>query len=74
MGPLPNSDGVLEAGYFALAAVAAAFLRFDPARFGGVPSAGSTTIMLVTNFLVPCASKSIVVRSTSDCVTTPHPY
>ena len=59
--------------YFALAA--AAFLaRLEPDRFGGVPSAISTTIMLVTNFLMPWASKSMVVRSASDWVTTPHPY
>ena len=51
MGPplMTNNEPCLR--YLALAA--AAFLRFDPARFGGVPSAGSTTIRLVTNFLIP---------------------
>jgi len=32
---------------------AAAFTRFARRRFGGTPSAGSTTIRLVTNFLTP---------------------
>jgi len=65
--------GVENFSYFAPAA--AAFLaRLEPDRFGGVPSAISTTIMLVTNFLMPWASKSMVVRSASDWVTTPHPY
>ena len=41
---------------------------------GGVPSAISTTMMLVTNFFMPCRSKSIEVRSLSDSVITPRPY
>ena len=32
---------------------AAAFTRLARRRFGGTPSAGSTTIRLVTNFLTP---------------------
>src|SRR4029077_4289569 len=32
---------------------AAAFTRLARRRFGGTPSAGSTTIRLVTNFLIP---------------------
>src|SRR5579864_4752424 len=66
-------------GHFALPvlpatlnAVAGFLRRLE--RFGGVPSAGSTTMMLVTNFLMPCASKSIVVRSASVSVMTPQPY
>src|SRR5208283_448359 len=53
---------------------ATAFTRFARRRFGGTPSAGSTTIRLVTNFLIPCASKSIVVRSWLYSVITPQPY
>src|SRR5271166_4032072 len=48
--------------------------RLARRRFGGVPSAGSTTIRLVTNFFGPCASKSMVVRSMLDSVMTPQPY
>src|SRR5207245_319 len=56
-------------------AAAIAFLRrLARGRFGGVPSAGSTTIRLVTNFLIPWRSKSIEVRSSSDSVMTPQPY
>jgi len=69
------------AGYFGSAtsavtgaATIAFFLRFARGRFGGVPSAGSTTMMLVTNFFAPWRSKSIDVRSASDSVTTPKPY
>jgi hypothetical protein len=51
-----------------------AFTRFTRRRFGGVPSAGSTTIRLVTKIFVPCASKSIVVRSEAVSVMTPQPY
>src|SRR6202041_420771 len=50
------------------------FTRFARLRFGGVPSAISTTMMLVTNFFIPCRSKSIEVRWLSDSVTTPKPY
>ena len=35
------------------AGAAAAFARLARRRFGGTPSAGSTTIRLVTNFLIP---------------------
>src|ERR1700722_19894556 len=58
------------------AAITAAtfFTRLARLRLGGVPSAISTTMMLVTNFLGPCRSKSIEVRSLSDSVTTPKPY
>src|ERR1700683_4561019 len=60
----------------AAAAIAATvFLtRFARLRLGGVPSAISTTIMLVTNFFMPCKSKSMEVRSWSDSVITPKPY
>ena len=48
----------------AAAITATVFLtRFARLRLGGVPSAISTTIMLVTNFFMPCRSKSIEVRS-----------
>src|ERR1700674_3945249 len=50
------------------------FLRLERERLGGVPSVGSTTMMLVTNFFGPCKSKSIEVRSASESVTTPSPY
>jgi hypothetical protein len=50
------------------------FLRLERERLGGVPSAGSTTIILVTNFFGPCRSKSMDVRSASESVTTPKPY
>src|SRR5579864_8417380 len=43
-------------------------------RLGGVPSAASTTMMLVTNFFMPWRSKSMEVRSELDSVTTPRPY
>ena len=43
-------------------------------RGGAAPDINSTTMRLVTNFLTPCSSKSIVVRSTLDSVTTPRPY
>src|ERR1700690_899179 len=43
-------------------------------RLGGVPSASSTTMMVVTNFFIPWRSKSMEVRSESDSVTTPRPY
>jgi hypothetical protein len=46
-----------------VASVFAGFARLARRRFGGAPSAGLTTIRLVTNFLIPCASKSMVVRS-----------
>src|ERR1700733_7572566 len=59
----------------AAAITATVFLtRFARLRLGGVPSAISTTIMLVTNFFMPCRSKSIEVRSLSDSVMTPKPY
>src|SRR5208282_5358200 len=58
----------------AMAGAATAFLRRLVRRLGGVPSAGSTTIMLVTNFFMPWRSKSMEVRSESDSVTTPRPY
>jgi len=35
------------------ATAATFFFLFARARFGGVPSAGSTTMMLVTNFFAP---------------------
>src|ERR1700687_974057 len=58
-----------------LAATSAAFLRrLTRLRFGGVPSAGSMTIRLVTNFFIPWTSKSIEVRSESVSVITPSPY
>src|SRR5271156_2795696 len=48
----------------AAAITATVFLtRLARLRFGGVPSAISTTMMLVTNFFTPCRSKSIEVRS-----------
>src|SRR6266478_820480 len=49
-------------------------IRLVRGRFGGTPSAGSTTIRLVTNCLMPWTSKSTVVRLGSDWVMTPHPY
>src|SRR5579862_9318858 len=55
----------------ATATAATFFVRFARLRFGGVPSAISTTIMLVTNFFIPCKSKSMEVRSLSDSVMTP---
>src|SRR6266849_2627800 len=56
-------------------AMPSAFLRrLRRGRLGGVPSARSTTMMLVTNFLTPCRSKSMVVRSASDSMITPQPY
>src|SRR6202046_4136674 len=59
----------------AAAITATVFLtRFARLRLGGVPSAISTTMMLVTNFFMPCRSKSIEVRSLSDSVITPRPY
>src|SRR5208337_4028211 len=51
-----------------------ALTRLARRRFGGVPSAASTTIRLVTKSLRPCASKSMVVRSEPDSVMTPQPY
>src|SRR6201998_44328 len=48
--------------------------RLARRRLGGIPSAGSTTIMLVTTFFSPWMSKSMVVRSPFDSVMTPQPY
>src|SRR6202008_1299085 len=50
------------------------FTRLARRRLGGTPSAGSTAIRLVTNSLIPCESKSIVVRSESYLTMTPQPY
>src|ERR1700723_2294701 len=61
-------------GSAAAITAAAFFTRLARLRFGGVPSACSTTMMLVTNFFIPCRSKSIEVRSLSDSVMTPKPY
>jgi len=42
-----------RAAWVGAGATTAAFTRFARLRFGGTPSAGSTTIRLVTNFLIP---------------------
>src|SRR3984893_1186715 len=67
LGPMTATAGMR-------APAATFFLRLERERLGGVPSAGSTIIMLVTNFFRPCRSKSIDVRSASESVTTPNPY
>lgn len=41
---------------------------------GASPASNSTAIILVTNFLTPWSSNSIVVRSEFDSVTNPTPY
>src|ERR1700723_3958617 len=70
-------DDVVVVAHFPAAATATAatfFTRLARLRLGGVPSAISTTMMLVTNFFMPCRSKSIEERSLSDSVMTPRPY
>src|SRR5580704_15940584 len=46
-------DNVVVAHFPAGTAAAAFFARLARLRFGGVPSASSTTMMLVTNFFMP---------------------
>ena len=58
--------GAAVAGAGTRTATVTFFLRLERERLGGVPSAGSTTMMLVTNFFGPCRSKSIEVRSESE--------